>query len=205
MALAFAEYTNFSGIYSSDGNLYLSFHVTIVDPDTIQEQGADFQITVPPNATLNDINDLIFNAITQAATDMGFTLDEGSDPADAFIMANNNNIPKSVQISAFKYKIQKNQGYLDREAARTGENLAGLSEFGKQLITVGPAAEDYMADTLLHEILHQCLRVVAFEMDEDDEKIEERIIATMTPILLDTLRRNPEIVDYLLNNVSDST
>ena len=84
-----------------------------------------------------------------------------------------------------------------------GEDLAGISEYDKLLITVGEHPYDYQADTLLHEIEHMCLRVAACDINAEVEEervsdVEERVIRAMTNVLLDTLRRNPKLVAYLL-------
>lgn len=105
-------------------------------------------------------------------------------------------LPKNVQISAFNYTICVDQDYLDKEGAERGTTLVGLSECKPQKITISEAADDFMADTLLHEILHQCLIVTG--VDVKNRKVEEQLISTITPMLLDTLRRNPEVVKYLL-------
>ena len=105
-------------------------------------------------------------------------------------------LPSHVQISAFNYTISVDQDYLDKEGAERGKTLVGLSELNDQKITISEAADDYMADTLLHEILHQCIMVTGIEIR--NLKLEEQLITTITPMLLDTLRRNPEVVEYLL-------
>lgn len=105
-------------------------------------------------------------------------------------------LPDKVQISAFTYIISADQEYLDKEGEERGEKLVGLSEHEAQKITISEAANDFMADTLLHEIIHQCIRVTGIEIK--NEKMEEHLICVMTPVLLDTLRRNPTVVKYLL-------
>jgi len=53
-----------------------------------------------------------------------------------------------------------------------------------------------MADTILHETLHAMWASVGgWGIDLP----EEQIVAAFTTILLDTLRRNPALIDYLVN------
>jgi hypothetical protein len=49
-------------------------------------------------------------------------------------------------------------------------------------------------DTLLHEILHVASNVVG-------QDLKERQILALAPVLLDVLRRNPELVAYLTETV----
>ena len=52
-------------------------------------------------------------------------------------------------------------------------------------------------DTVMHEVLHALLENVglAYEMREDD--YEEKVVRRLAPALLDLLRRNPRLVQYL--------
>lgn len=63
-------------------------------------------------------------------------------------------------------------------------------------------ADDMLADALLHEVLHAVWLVVGGR-ENIDKELEEKIIAIISPTLLDTLRRNPELVLFLLG-VNDS-
>lgn len=56
-------------------------------------------------------------------------------------------------------------------------------------------AERQERDTLLHEVLHGLFGLVGLISDDSEE---ERIVGTLTPLLLDTLRRNPQLVEYLV-------
>jgi hypothetical protein len=52
--------------------------------------------------------------------------------------------------------------------------------------------------TLLHEVMHGCTDL-AGNSDLDNE---ERIICALAPILLDTLRRNPDLVSALVGETA---
>ena len=47
--------------------------------------------------------------------------------------------------------------------------------------------------TVLHEILHACADVVGV----DDDKAEERVVTVLSPALLQVLRDNPRLVEWL--------
>jgi hypothetical protein len=53
---------------------------------------------------------------------------------------------------------------------------------------------DQERDTLVHEILHGLVRVIGLNLRDS---LEERIVGTLSPVLLDLLRSNPEVVAYL--------
>ena len=46
--------------------------------------------------------------------------------------------------------------------------------------------------TILHEVLHGC-----FHVTDNQHENEEAVVGSLTAVLLDTLRRNPELVAYL--------
>jgi hypothetical protein len=62
-------------------------------------------------------------------------------------------------------------------------------------IAVDPGRhEDYARATLLHEILHACIRSSDPTLDDEHE---ETVVAAMTGPLLSMLRDNPDVLDYL--------
>lgn len=73
----------------------------------------------------------------------------------------------------------------------TSDVKAGRSSVAYQWIAVdteqGP---DQLRDTLLHEVIHCCLGVLRLEPDEG-------LVEALTPVLLDALRANPELVAWL--------
>ena len=50
---------------------------------------------------------------------------------------------------------------------------------------------------MLHETLHACFMVAGINNRMSDT-LEEETINSLSPLLLDTLRRNPGLVAYLL-------
>jgi hypothetical protein len=62
-------------------------------------------------------------------------------------------------------------------------------------IAVDPGKhEDYARATLLHEILHACIRSSDPTLDDEHE---ETVVAAITGPLLSMLRDNPDVLDYL--------
>jgi len=64
----------------------------------------------------------------------------------------------------------------------------------QSIVVARDLAGDQERDTVLHEVLHGLVRIVGLVKDDDEE---ERIVATLAPILLDALRANPALVRYL--------
>jgi hypothetical protein len=65
-------------------------------------------------------------------------------------------------------------------------------------IAVDPGRhEDYARATLLHEILHACIRSSDPTLDDEHE---ETVVAAMTGPLLSMLRDNPDVLDYLTDD-----
>lgn len=95
--------------------------------------------------------------------------------------------PTKVQIGAVTYAVSLDLG-------RIPDDKYGYTEVGRQNIYIHPEqGPDQMADTLLHECLHGVWAQVALSSDA-----EEVIIRSLTPLLLDTLRRNPKLTAFLL-------
>lgn len=93
--------------------------------------------------------------------------------------------PTSVRILGQLLVIQYvDSGPFDNDAF-------GRADVVKQTLSVrngqGPHQE---RDTLLHELLHACGLAIGHEL-------EEHQVASVTPILLDVLRQNPDVVAYL--------
>lgn len=61
---------------------------------------------------------------------------------------------------------------------------------------------DLKRETLLHEILH-AIQATLGNQAESARKgdVEETFVASTSPLLLDTLERNPDLVTYLLDRV----
>lgn len=112
-------------------------------------------------------------------------------------------LPERLRIGHVTYDVRRDQAFLDKEGARNGEEYAGHSHAGRQVIVIGEdLAVDYEAETLLHEVLHQCLRVAGADPDGDAaagvKDVEERMVGTTAGVLLAALRDNPDLVVYLL-------
>lgn len=108
-------------------------------------------------------------------------------------------MPKEVIIGPYNYQVKNDKPSMDSARVRFESLEAiGFTSTHEQCIYVDPElSEDMRAEVLLHEILHAVCEATGIGTSFE-EKEEEQFIATVSPILLDTLRRNEEITNYLL-------
>lgn len=94
--------------------------------------------------------------------------------------------PKRVQVGPIAYTLRQDDLITD----------VGQTHPDRQLILLRTnQAPDYLADTVLHEVLHACLAHTPLELSEETE---EHVCLVLAPALLDVMRRNPELVAFLL-------
>ncbi len=57
-----------------------------------------------------------------------------------------------------------------------------------------------VAETLLHETMHCVWKHTSLRTEPAlGDDVEERVVCSLSPLLFDMLRRNPELVDYLID------
>lgn len=121
-------------------------------------------------------------------------------------------IPDRLRIGHVQYGVTVSDRVIDRENTADHANYAGFSQASKQHIVLREDnPPDFQAETLLHEVLHQCLRVAGCDPDADAKAgvgdVEERAVRSMAGPLLGALRDNPGLVSYLTadTNAPDRT
>ena len=104
--------------------------------------------------------------------------------------------PRLVKISPYTWSVKWSRHEVLKH--HPSGDACGACDMGSMSIAVDPGKhEDYARATLLHEILHACIRSSDPRLDEDNE---ETVVAAMTGPLLSMLRDNPEVVDYLMDD-----
>lgn len=112
------------------------------------------------------------------------------------------NIPESLIIGHRTYVVVVDDKVVD-EAQPDGLEWNAFSDPRRQVIGVrAESGPDDERDSVLHEVLHQCLRAAGSWPDQvrptPEMNREEIVIAAMTGPLLQALRDNPDLVAYLL-------
>lgn len=104
-------------------------------------------------------------------------------------------LPEEIVVGPYTYKVELSQQQINAASVEKEEHLIGSAQHVAQRIVLRPdMGADVTADTLLHEVLHCC-----FNQGNvfSTSKEEEEAVNFLACILLDTLRRNPGLVDYL--------
>ena len=108
-------------------------------------------------------------------------------------------LPDHVQVGPMRYTLAVNQAAINTE----GHEAFGRTHHKAQTIQLAEGqGADQEADTVLHETLHACFAISGIGASVSTAE-EERIVAAISPLLLDTLRRNPELVAYLLGEARE--
>ena len=101
--------------------------------------------------------------------------------------------PQSVTVGPVAFAIKADEEVTD--AARCW----GRIDYARQSISIDPrAGDDHIAVTVLHETLHALCHIAGI----GDKDTEEQMVTKMSPLLLDTLRRNPALVAYLMDGAA---
>ena len=113
-------------------------------------------------------------------------------------------LPSTVRVGAYTFSIELDENRVNSQRVKENDShLVGHIDLHAQKISICPKqGPDALADTVLHEMLHACFMVSGAPGSSEKE---EKIVSILTPILLDTLRRNPDLVDYLVGNDSKTT
>lgn len=109
-------------------------------------------------------------------------------------------VPRSVIVGPYRYTITVDHEAMDRlqRSGESGGGNVGSSNHHQLQITIdGDMAPAMIADTLLHEIMHCCYQVSGVGAGK---MTQEEAIDHVTPVLLDTLRRNPDVAQYLFRD-----
>lgn len=105
--------------------------------------------------------------------------------------------PDHVDVGPFRYTIIRNElaRLRAQEAAQT--ILLGQTDHDKLTIIFDEKMHANLArETLMHELLHVVNQVTGLRFKWGNAK-EERIVQRLSPILLELLQRNPDVVKYL--------
>jgi hypothetical protein len=101
-------------------------------------------------------------------------------------------LPATVEVGPHRYRISCPNHDLE------GDDCSGRTQNLQLVIQVrNDRPHTAVADTLLHELLHAVAHVAGFVQSADETETLEDVISRLSSPLLDTLRRNPDLVAFL--------
>lgn len=111
-------------------------------------------------------------------------------------------IPREIQVGPLACKVivsAKAIAEAQKEAGSTG--VYGRFYWRTLEIHIDPdVTPHHQRDALLHETRHAIWHLL--RMDDDRKYLEEDVISRETPMLVDVLRRNPQLVAFLLDGAA---
>lgn len=112
-------------------------------------------------------------------------------------------IPAHVQVGPHRYTVVADAAKADELNTNHGQTDNRLAR-----IVIHPGqARTQLRDTLLHETLHAILDGAGMANDGVSVSLpgdEELVVSRLSPLLLDTLRRNPDLVAVLLEDADET-
>lgn len=110
-------------------------------------------------------------------------------------------LPEYMQIGPYNVRIVLDKEEMERARVRHSNlDACGLCDHQRQTIYIDPDMEiDAIVDTLLHEIMHFIFYITGGTNELGAEQ-EEKVILFLGSMLLDTIRRNPDVAKALLGN-----
>lgn len=111
-------------------------------------------------------------------------------------------MPTMIQVGPHKYDVTDAWKDLLKENKVLGMDPGegeGISNHKTGKIIINPRQHfTQRQDTLLHEVLHCVWRNNDWDTKIPKDDPEEYVVKRMTATLLDTLQRNPQLIEYLL-------
>lgn len=104
-------------------------------------------------------------------------------------------MPVSVTVGPYLFAVQSDAAQFLNAEESEGSRLYGRTNLLSGVIDIRPQTAVTMnRETLLHEILHTIFFLTKITSDK-----EEEFVGRIAPALLDVLRKNPDVVRYLLD------
>ncbi len=104
-------------------------------------------------------------------------------------------LPNAIQIGPIRYRVTSDKADYYKAAADGLTHFWGHIGISQAVITLDPdQSDDHTRWALLHEVLHGCWHTTE---PDGQQFTEEQAIRTLAGPLLDTLRRNPDLVAFL--------
>jgi predicted nuclease of restriction endonuclease-like (RecB) superfamily len=105
--------------------------------------------------------------------------------------------PTYVYVGPHKYEISFKTSHLRQLEEDLGSQLYAGVNHGQLRIVIGKrSALSQQQDSLLHEVLHAMFTHTGLSNELEDD-LEEKLIRRLTPFLLDLVKHNRPVVDFL--------
>jgi hypothetical protein len=101
--------------------------------------------------------------------------------------------PKEIEVGPYTYTVAHGDTVTRRQLG--GDH--GETDHSELIIKINERASGVVRETLVHELLH-ALSDLAGLQEQYGAEADEQWCRRIAPWLLDTLRRNPDLVDFLL-------
>ena len=105
-------------------------------------------------------------------------------------------MPDYIQVGPYRYAVSADAHTVLHHSAADG-TFRAETDIDRKLMRVNPVYAEEMPVSLLHEVLHGICDAVGWR-DREEKVDAETAIRRLCPLLTDTLRRNPAIVEYLV-------
>jgi hypothetical protein len=108
--------------------------------------------------------------------------------------------PDALYIGPHQYRLIWDTAAMDALRTKREEpELGGLINYHDQTITLDPStAPGYQRRVLIHEVLHAILDVTGWNSDPPKKPDIDDFLVRIDSMLLDTMRRNPDWVKWLM-------
>ena len=105
-------------------------------------------------------------------------------------------LPATIAIGPIRYRVSIDKGDYHEVVSQELVDIYGRIDYGNaKIVLKTEQATDHVRLSLLHEVLHGCWHLAR----QDQAKVtEEEAIRFIAAAPLDTLRRNPDFISYLL-------
>lgn len=106
-------------------------------------------------------------------------------------------IPSTIEIGPLRYSVRIDQKAIDleRKESRDTGCLGYIRRHSQEIVLAEDQGPDQLRISLLHEVIHGIVGVASvYDIKADDEAA----VTAISTYLLDTVRRNPDLVKYLV-------
>lgn len=111
-------------------------------------------------------------------------------------------LPETIDAGPYTFEVSTDESDFLRMCRQMRADLYGATDFPNlRIIISADVAPAKQRNTILHELLHVVIDTTNADENLDGEA-EEALVQRLSPLLLDTLRRNPQLVTFLMDGAA---